>query len=87
MSKLKNVEQLLDILDKTMIALQEEILATNENQLMIGRLNYFKIKRLLEGLILPTLYFIKRIQEEEIGIMNLDEPGQSSNKKGGEIKI
>jgi hypothetical protein len=54
---------------------------------MIGRLNYFKIKRLLEGLILPTLYFIKRIQEEEIGIMNLDEPGQSSNKKGGEIKI
>jgi hypothetical protein len=36
-------------------------LGTNENQLAIGRLNSLKVKRLVEDLISPSLFFIKRI--------------------------
>ena len=80
MSKVKNIERLLEILDKTMTFIQEELLGTNEVQIFTGRFNYLKVNRLMNNLILPTLFFLKRLQEEEaaLGIKGV----QSSNKKG-----
>ena len=58
-------------------------MGTNENQLTIGRLNSLKVKRLVDGLISPSLFFIKRIYDEEQSNI-LGNGVQSSNKKGGE---
>jgi len=64
MSKLYQVDQLLSILDLMMSIIQDELLAQGDSH-NLSKINHSKIRSLIEILIMPTLFFIKTIQDEE----------------------
>lgn len=61
LSKIQNVDSLINIMDYLMANIQEEILSQNDNQMF----NFEKIKCVIEVLVNPTIYFIKLMVDED----------------------